>query len=323
MACLPLLLLSLLLLSSRGDRRDDDVVPSLVTILSRRGVAPPPTPSLAGECTTLALRLSVLASANSERPRFIHDVRVALRRLLTLVDAFQEPLRSPRALLRELKALRRATNRARDVELLHASLPAFPFRGALLPPRRLRDIRAAADGFLVHCLGLEKAGGGERTPLSVGALARPLRALAAAAATTAAAASAACGGRARGGSTTKSKQCFPALHHARTKSKQLRYALRALGRGSGPAYEALSAAQDDLGKVVDAEVVRAGLQGLARKRPGGVALKKIKAAMEVAEAARESARGAAREALAALERVALQVKGAPQVDGAAANELPE
>ena len=293
----------------------------MVTILSRQGVAPPPTPSLSGECTTLALRLSVLASANSERPRFIHDVRVALRRLLTLVDAFQEPLRSPRALLRELKALRRATNRARDVELLHASLPTFPFRGALLPPRRLRDIRAAADGFLVHCLGLEKAGGGK--DLSVGALARPLRALAAAAATTAGAASAACtaaggagGGRARGG-------CFPALHHARTKSKQLRYALRALGRGSGPAYEALSAAQDDLGKVVDAEVVRAGLQGLARERPGGVALKKIKAAMEVAEAAREGARGAAREALAALERVALQVRDAPQVDGAAANEPPE
>jgi len=297
-------LLLLPLLSGAAD------VPSLLTALSAEGVTPPPAQSLEKECATLALRLSVLSSSSSERPRYIHDVRVALRRLLTLVDAFSGALGTPARLQRELKVLRRATNRARDAELLHATLPAFRFKGALLPAQQLRRIQAVADGLMVHCAQREERGGAAAP--GAAALARPLRRLADAAAAAAGAAAAACdgsGGASRG--RRGDAACFPALHRARTRAKQLRYALRALGRSSGAAYEALSAAQDALGAFGDAEVVREGLQRLARKRKGAAA-RRVGAAASEAEAAREAARGAAVEALVGLEKVARgEARGAP------------
>jgi CHAD domain-containing protein len=266
-------------------------VPSLTAILSAEGIAPPPTPTIAHECSVLSQRLSTLTNSTSERPRYIHDLRVALRRLFALVDTFSGLLAPPLGLLRELKALRRATNRARDAELLHSALPAFPFPASLLPPKFLRRIRKTAEGLLAHCASREDRG------YAADKLANPLRRLAAAAGAAAGGAAAAC---ADAGSRSA---CFPALHTARTRAKQLRYALRALGRGSGPVYEALSAAQDALGAFGDAEVVMRGLQGLGRKR-AGVSEKRLRLAVADAEAAREGTRGAARDALQQLVKAA-------------------
>ena len=219
-------------------------------------------------------------------PEHVHQMRVGLRRLRSLLKLFEDTAPLPAGLDQELRWLGGELGAARDWEVLagdtlsrlmhsQAGEPAFaPLQKAALAEADMRRARAAAAvgsvryaGLLLHLTAWLHGARWQRdaAPEQQDALAAPLKGFARRALKQGER-------RIRRRAGNLAEADAPARHRLRIAAKRMRYATEFFAslypaRRVRPYVSALSALQDSLGQLNDAAVARKALRELAARQP--------------------------------------------------------